>query len=176
LRRWVDADREPFAAINADPDVMEHFPKVLTRRESDEMIDRIETGFEQHGIGLWAVEVRATGRLAGFTGLWPIEFDAHFTPATEVGWRLAKDTWGKGYAPEAAAAALADGFGRLGLAEVVSMTSTTNLKSQRVMQKLGMVRDPADDFDHPNLPDGHRLQRHVLYRLLRPADARPSDP
>lgn len=168
LRRWRAADREPFAALNADPVVMEHFVAPLARAESDDLVDRIEDHFDQEGWGLWAVEVTETSRFIGFTGLWPATFEAHFTPAVEVGWRLAQEGWGRGYATEAARASLRDGFERFAFDEVVSMTSLTNTRSQRVMQKLGMTRDPADDFDHPNVPDGHRIQRHVLYRLTRP--------
>ncbi len=168
LRRWRAADREPFAALNADPVVMEHFVAPLARAESDDLVDRIEDHFDQEGWGLWAVEVTETSRFIGFTGLWPATFEAHFTPAVEVGWRLAQEGWGRGYATEAARASLRDGFERFAFDEVVSMTSLTNTRSQRVMQKLGMTRDPADDFDHPNVPDGHRIQRHVLYRLARP--------
>ena len=168
LRRWRAADREPFAALNADPVVMEHFVAPLARAESDDLVDRIEDHFDQEGWGLWAVEVTETSRFIGFTGLWPATFEAPFTPAVEVGWRLAQEGWGRGYATEAARASLRDGFERFAFDEVVSMTSLTNTRSQRVMQKLGMTRDPADDFDHPNVPDGHRIQRHVLYRLTRP--------
>jgi ribosomal-protein-alanine N-acetyltransferase len=164
----------PFAELNADPVVMEHFPSTLTRSQSDEMIERIEASFDNEGLGLWAVEVMETGAFIGFTGLWTIPFDAHFTPATEVGWRLGRASWGHGYAPEAAAAALTDGFERVGLAEIVSMTTHGNLKSQRVMQKLGMVRDPADDFDHPNIAEGHPLRRHVLYRISREGARAPT--
>ncbi len=165
LRRWTDADREPFAALNADPAVMEHFPAPLDRTASDALADRIEAHLDEHGWGLWAVEVLDGGTFIGFTGLAPASFDAHFTPAIEVGWRLAHDHWGKGYAPEAAAATLADGFERLDVDEFVSFTATANVNSRRVMEKIGMARDPADDFDHPSLPDGHHLRRHVLYRI-----------
>lgn len=168
LRRWRGADLEPFAALNADPVVMEHFPAPLTRTESDDMVARIEATFEREGVGLWAVEVADTGTFAGFVGLWPATFPAPFTPAVEVGWRLARHTWGQGYATEAARAAIADGFDRLALPEIVSFTAAVNVRSQRVMEKLGMNHDPADDFDHPNLEPGHRLRRHVLYRLARP--------
>ena len=164
LRRWHDEDRAPFAAMNADPAVMEHFVAPLTRAESDDMVDRIEAHFDAHGWGLWAVAVQATGEFVGFTGLWTPNWQPDFV---EVGWRLARDGWGQGYATEAARAALDDGFGRLGLTEIVSFTSRDNIRSQRVMQKVGMRRDPADDFDHPNVPEGHRLRRHVLYRLRR---------
>jgi RimJ/RimL family protein N-acetyltransferase len=165
LRRWRDADRAPFAAMNADPVVMEFLTKRLTRRESDEFVDRIEDAFEARGWGLWAVEIVDDGAFAGFVGLWPADFDAHFTPAIEIGWRLGTPFWGKGYAPEAARAALRFGFEQLELEEIVSFTAVINDRSQRVMQKIGMTRDPSDDFDHPRLADGHRLRRHVLYRI-----------
>jgi ribosomal-protein-alanine N-acetyltransferase len=168
LRRWTDADREPFAALNADPVVMEHFPAVLTRAESDALVDRIEARFEGEGLGLWALEVRDGLAFAGFAGLLPAGFEAPFCPAVEVGWRLARPAWGHGYAVEAARAAVADGFERLGLDEIVSFTAVGNVRSRRVMERLGMVRDPADDFDHPSMPPGHRLVPHVLYRLPAP--------
>ena len=170
LRRWRPEDRAPFAALNADPEVMEHFPARLTRAESDAFVDRIEAGFAEHGFGLWAVEVQATGEFLGFTGLAVPSFDAPFTPAVEVGWRLARSAWGHGYASEAARRALAAAFTTYGLAEVVSFTSVDNVRSQAVMRRIGMTHDPADDFDHPRLPPGHRLQRHVLYRVARPAE------
>jgi RimJ/RimL family protein N-acetyltransferase len=165
LRRWCDADRAPFAAMNADPVVMEFLPNPLTRRESDEFVDRIERAFEAHGWGLWAVEVVEHGGFAGFVGLWPADFDADFTPAVEIGWRLDARFWGQGYAPEAARAALEFGFEQVGLGEIVSFTAVINERSQRVMQKIGMTRDPNEDFDHPRLTNGHRLRRHVLYRI-----------
>lgn len=165
LRRWRGEDRDPFAALNADPVVMEHFPAPLTRAQSDDLADRIEAHLDEHGWGLWAVEVRETGRFCGFTGLAPATFEAPFTPAVEVGWRLAHWSWGHGYATEAARAALAHGFEVLRLDEIVSFTTTTNVRSQRVMQRLGMARDDQGDFDHPNVPDGHRLRPHVLYRV-----------
>jgi RimJ/RimL family protein N-acetyltransferase len=168
LRRWRDEDREPFATLNADATVMEHFPAVLSRAESDALVDRITAGFAERGWGLWAVEIQATGTFAGFVGLNPATFDAPFTPANEIGWRLARAHWNQGVATEAAQAVVDYGFGVLGLDEVVSFTATANLPSQRVMQKLGMHHDPADDFDHPHLPAGHHLRRHVLYRLARP--------
>ena len=159
LRRWGDEDRAPFAALNADPVVMEHFPSALTREESDALVDRIEAGFAQHGFGLWAVE--AHGVLVGFTGL---AVPAFAPELVEVGWRLARSAWGHGYAAEAARAAIAHGRGA-GVGEVVSFTAVDNVRSRRVMERLGMTHDPADDFDHPALPEGHRLRRHVLYRL-----------
>jgi RimJ/RimL family protein N-acetyltransferase len=165
LRRWREADRQPFASLNADPIVMRFYPAPLSRPESDAFIDRIETGFDEYGWGLWALELVETGEFLGYTGLSPVTFEAHFTPAVEVGWRLAAQHWGQGYATEAAIAALTFGFDTVGLAETVSFTTPTNTPSQRVMQRLGMHHDPIEDFDHPRLPDGHPLQRHVLYRI-----------
>jgi ribosomal-protein-alanine N-acetyltransferase len=164
LRRWEDADRAPFAAMNADPVVMEMFPSTLTPQESDAFVAAIEAEFEVEGFGLWAVEVRATGAFAGFVGLHRVPPALPCAPAVEVGWRLATAHWGQGYATEAATAALSYGFDVAGLDGVVSFTAVVNERSQRVMRRLGMTRDPAEDFDHPRLPPGHRLQRHVLYR------------
>jgi RimJ/RimL family protein N-acetyltransferase len=165
LRGWTDADRAPYAAMNADPEVMQYFPATLSRERSDAHVDHIDHHFAEHGFGLWAVEVPGEAPFIGFVGLDVPAFDAHFTPAVEVGWRLAKAYWHRGYATEAARAVLDDAFGRAGLAEVVSMTAVPNEPSQRVMQRLGMHRDPADDFDHPNVAPGHWLRRHVLYRI-----------
>lgn len=167
MRAWREEDLEPFAALNADPVVMEFFPSVLTRQESDALVSRITAQLDTLGYGLWALEVAETGEFIGFTGLAVQTFPAHFTPAVEVGWRLTHAAWGHGYATEAALAALAHGFGPAELDEIVSMTATTNLRSQRVMQRIGMTRDPTEDFDHPNVPDGHRLKPHVLYRISR---------
>jgi RimJ/RimL family protein N-acetyltransferase len=167
LRRWRDEDREPFAALNADPDVMRYFPRVLTRQESDGLIERIEARFEGQGIGLWAVERREDGRFLGFTGLAPASFEAAFTPAIEVGWRFARSAWGHGYATEAGRAALRFGFEVRQLERIHSWTSVLNLPSIAVMERLGMHGDPADDFDHPLLPPGDRLRRHVRYTLDR---------
>ena len=169
LRPWRDADLAPFAALNADPVVMEHFPAPLPREESDALAARIRGRIDAEGFGLWAVEVRGGAPFVGFVGLSIPGFAAHFTPCVEVGWRLAREHWGKGYAGEAAAAALADGFERLSLAQIVSFTVPANVRSRAVMERLGMTRDPTDDFDHPVLPEGHRLRRHVLYRLTRAA-------
>jgi len=167
LRQWRDSDREPFAALNADPAVMEHFPALQTREQSDALIDRNIPELDGRGWGLWAMEVKDTGEFIGFTGLNVPTFEAPFLPGVEIGWRLAKGAWGNGYATEAARAALAYAFGPAGLDEIVSFTATTNLPSQRVMQRIGMVHDEAGDFDHPRIEDGHRLQRHVLYRITR---------
>ena len=165
LRDWRPDDRPPFAALNADPEVMEHFPATMSRAESDALVDRIQDGFDRHGFGLWAIEVVETGAFIGFTGLIMQTFEAHFTPAVEVGWRLSRSAWGHGYASEAARAALGYAFDHAGLDEIVSMTPTTNVRSQAVMRRIGMTRDPADDFDHPNVPATSPLRRHVLYRI-----------
>ena len=167
LRGWRDADREPFAALNADPEVMAHFPSRLSRGTSDMLIDGAVEGWAANGFGLWALERRADGRFLGFTGLARPSFEAHFMPAVEVGWRLARDAWGHGYATEAARAALEFGFETVGLGEIVSFTVPDNVRSRAVMERLGMRHDPADDFDHPKLPQGHPLRRHVLYRRSR---------
>jgi RimJ/RimL family protein N-acetyltransferase len=165
LRGWQARDREPFAALNADPEVMRHFPAPLSQSTSDAVADHLEAAVARAGWGLWAVEERATGAFIGFTGLAPPNFDAHFTPAVEIGWRLARDAWGRGYATEAARAAAAYAFGELGLDEIVSFTVPQNERSRAVMRRLGMRHDPGDDFDHPGLPPGDPLRRHVLYRL-----------
>jgi RimJ/RimL family protein N-acetyltransferase len=165
LRRWREADLEPFAALNMDSAVMQHFPNTLDRCQSAAMIERIEKSFNEESLGLWAVEERESGNFIGFVGLSKPKFEAHFTPCVEVGWRLAKQFWGKGYAPEAAQAATKDGFERLCLVEIVSFTSKLNVRSIKVMEKLKMVRKEADDFMHPVLPVDHPLSWHVLYRL-----------
>ncbi len=144
---------------------MEHFPGTLTRRQSDELVERIEGGFAENGFFLWAVEVRASGEFIGFTGLAAPGFEAHFTPTVEIGWRLARSAWGHGYATEAARAALGFGFDEVGLDEVVSFTTVANTRSRAVMERIGMTHDPADDFDHPGLPPGDPQRPHVLYRL-----------
>ncbi len=173
LRGWTTADREPHAAMNADPEVMRHFPAVLDAAASDALFERVTVHWAEHGFGLWAVERRDDGRFLGFTGLTRPSFEAHFTPAVEVGWRFARDAWGHGYATEAARAALRFGFETVGLDEIVSFTVPANERSWRVMERIGMTRDPADDFDHPRLPEHHPLRGHVLYRLGRTAWAAP---
>lgn len=165
LRRWKDSDREPFAAYNADARVMTHFPRVLTREESDAMVDRTEADFDRQGFGLWAVEVPGLSPFAGFVGLEVPGFDAPFMPAVEVGWRFGCAAWGRGLAFEAAVAALHDAFDRAGLDSVVSRTVPANRRSRRLMERLGMSHDPTDDFDHPHLPESSRVRRHLLYRL-----------
>ena len=167
LRHWRESDREPFARLNVNVRVMEHMPHVLSREESDALADRIEGHFRQHGFGLCAVEDRSDGSFIGFIGLSVPTFHAPFTPCVEVGWRLAAEYWGQGLATEGARAIVRHGFETLGLDELVSFTVPTNTKSRRVMEKLGMAHDPSDDFDHPRLPEGHPLRRHVLYRLRR---------
>jgi RimJ/RimL family protein N-acetyltransferase len=169
LRPFRQSDRAPFARMNADPRVMEHFPSLLSPEESDAMAQRIEAHFAQHGFGLWAAELPERADFIGFVGLWTPSFEAHFTPCIEVGWRIAAEHWGNGYATEGARAALAFGWQALGLGEIVSMTVPQNRRSRRVMEKLGMTHAAADDFDHPRLPEGSPLRRHVLYRIKRPA-------
>ncbi len=168
LRSWRNADLPPFAALNADPEVRRWFPNVLTRAESDEQAARFRLHDEEHGFSFWAVEAPGVAPFVGFVGLFVVRFPAPFAPAIEVGWRLARAHWGCGYATEAAGAALAHAFGPLGLREVVAFTVPGNAASRRVMEKIGMRHDPAGDFDHPNLPDGHAMRRHVLYRIPRP--------
>ena len=167
LRRWRDADRAPFAELNADRRVMAHMPSPLTRTESDALAARIDGGFAREGLGLWALELPGVAPFIGFTGLSIPGFCAPFTPCVEVGWRLARAHWGAGYATEAARGAIQDGFARLGLAEIVSFTASGNERSRRVMERLGMRRAAAEDFDHPRLGPEHPLARHVLYRLSR---------
>ena len=165
LRRWTEADIEPFARLNKDPVVMEHFPSTLTFEQSLASYQRFQKHFEKYGWGLWAVEVPGLCPFIGFIGLNTVEFTAPFTPAVEIGWRLAKEHWRRGYATEGALRVLAYAFETAKLDEVVSFTTTTNIASQAVMKKIGMHHDPKDDFDHPRLPIGHKLSRHVLYRL-----------
>jgi RimJ/RimL family protein N-acetyltransferase len=163
LRDWRPEDRAPFAALNADPEVMFWFPAPMSRAESDVLADRIQAGLDDRGWGLWAVERIADQRFLGFTGLAPVDFEAPFTPAVEIGWRLARSAWGEGYATEAARRVVRHAFEAMELPELVSFTAVGNERSWRVMERLGMRRD--GEFDHPRVPDGHPLRRHVLYRL-----------
>ena len=167
LRRWRDDDLAPFAALNADQTAMRFMPGVMTAEETRALIGRIEEHFRAHGFGIWAVEAAGVAPFVGFVGLQRVGFEAHFTPAVEIGWRLAPMHWGKGYATEAARAALRFGFEDLTLDQIVSFTVAANKASWSVMERLGMTRDPAEDFDHPRLPVGHALRRHVLYRMSR---------
>jgi RimJ/RimL family protein N-acetyltransferase len=165
LREWRDEDREPFAAMSADPAVMQHLLPFPDRAASDAWIARMQAHCDEHGFCQWAVELPGEASLIGAIGLNWVAFEAAFTPAVEIGWRLARAYWGQGYAMEAARAALDDGFGRHGLAEIVAFTIPANHRSWRLMERLGMSHDPADDFDHPRV--GHPLRRHVLYRSRR---------
>lgn len=165
LRGWRDGDREPFAALNADPLVMRYFPATLTRAQSDAFADRNEAHLARYGFGLRAVEIPGVTPFAGYVGLAVPAFEAAFTPCVEIGWRLDRAFWGQGYATEAAHAVVTFAFETLRLRELVSFTVPDNVPSRRVMEKLGMKRDPAEDFEHPGLPVGHALRRHVLYRL-----------
>ena len=167
LRAWHDEDRQAFAIMNADERVMEFFRAPLSRTESDALVDRIQMHFAKHGFGLWAIEVADVAPFIGFAGLAIASFKSPFTPCVEVGWRLAYEYWGHGYATEAANLAIRYGFDKLELPEIVSFTSAANHRSRAVMERLGMRRDPADDFDYSGLPPGHPLARHVLYRLRR---------
>ena len=163
LRGWREQDRALFAELNGDPYTMRFFPSPLTRAESDAQVRRIDEGIKARGWGLWAVEIPGGAPFIGFVGLNPVSFESHFTPAIEVGWRLHRDHWGNGYATEAAGASLQFAFDELNCDEVVSFTAAINVPSRRVMERLGMRHDPADDFDHPRLQPGP-IRRHVLYR------------
>ncbi len=167
LRGWRASDRGPFAAMNAEPQVVEQLPAALSRPESDALADRIEAHFKMHGFGFWVIETVNT-EFVGFVGLAVPTFKSHFSPAVEIGWRLNPKHWGQGYATEGGRAALEYAFEQLDLEEIVSFTATENRRSRGVMERLGMSRDPADDFDHPQLPPEHRLSRHVLYRIDPP--------
>lgn len=165
LRPWQDTDLEPFAALNADPRVMEHYQRPLSRPESDALANRLGKLLIEQGFGFWALEITANKTFIGCLGLMRPTFQAHFTPCIDIGWRLAAEHWGRGYATEAATAALSHAFDALEATEVVSFTVPENHRSTRVMERLGMQRTPEDDFNHPQLPEGHRLRAHVLYRL-----------
>jgi RimJ/RimL family protein N-acetyltransferase len=166
LRRWRDSDREPFAALNADPVVREFLQGTIDRAASDAFVDRIEAHWDEHGWGLWAVEVPRVAPFVGYVGLWPADFLTG-EPAVEAGWRLARGHWGHGYATEAAHEALRVGFDIIGLHEIVSFTVPANLRSVRVMERIGLVRDPGRDFDHPHVDAAAypELVRHVFYFL-----------
>jgi RimJ/RimL family protein N-acetyltransferase len=166
LRQWRDDDLEPFAAMNADPEVMEFFPRKLTKAESRETLQRLRTDIEHRGWGLWAVD--ADGALAGFTGLAEPKFTAHFTPCVEIGWRLRRAFWGRGVAFAAARLAESYAVKTLKLPELVSFTATINTRSRRLMERLGFTYDPADDFLHPSLASDSPLRPHVLYRKANP--------
>lgn len=175
LRLWREEDLPAFAALNADPEVMEYMPKCLNREESDQAAGRIREGLAQRGFGLWAVEVFGVSEFIGFTGLSVPSFDAHFTPCVEIAWRLAREFWGFGYATEAARLAMDYGFRSVELEQIVSFTVVENLRSRKVMERLGMTHKPEDDFEHPGLPEGHRLRPHVFYRMNREAWLRENE-
>jgi RimJ/RimL family protein N-acetyltransferase len=165
LRQWREEDKAPFAAMNADPEVMTYFPAPLGREESDLIVDRNRRRIAGRGWGLFAVDTKETGAFIGLVGLARPSFAAPFTPAVEIGWRLARPFWGRGFATEAATAVVAMAFGPLGLRKLVSFAPPANLRSQRVMLRIGMVRVPDGDFLHPGLAADHPLALHALYRL-----------
>ena len=167
LRPWQDADRQPFADLSADPEVMRFLLPIDGRAATDVWIDRQMAHLAEHGFCFWAVAERDSGAFVGAIGLLHVSYQAHFTPAVEVGWRVARRFWGRGYAPEGATASLRFAFEVRGLEEIVANTAPANANSRRVMQKLNMIRDPADDYDHPRMPSGHPLQRQVLYRMRK---------
>lgn len=169
LRPWHAEDLAPFARMSADPRVMEFFPRRLTADEASVVVERIRANFARDGFGLWALEVKGGPAFVGFTGLNVPAFTAHFTPCVEIGWRLTPEAWGHGYVTEAARAALAFGFERKLLEEIVSFTVPANTRSRAVMERLGMTHHPEQDFEHPAIPEGHPLRRHVFYRLSRRA-------
>jgi RimJ/RimL family protein N-acetyltransferase len=166
LRQWVEADKEPFARLNADSRVMEYFPSLLDRAASDAMVDRLQALIFDRGWGLWAVESKQDKQFIGYVGLHIPKADLPFSPCVEIAWRIAFDYWGKGYASEAARGALKVGFEQLCLPEIVSFTAITNRRSRQVMERLGMIQEPKT-FEHPSLEDGHPLREHFLYRLAR---------
>lgn len=167
LRRWRESDLGPWAAMNADPEVREHLGDLLTREQSYSAVSQFQSEFDQRGYGWWAVELLATGEFIGFAGLDRVDDGMPFT-GVEIGWRLARSAWGHGYATEAALASLTFGFETLELPEILAVTTATNLRSQAVMRRIGMTRDPGDDFDDPTVPVGP-LRRNVLYRIARDA-------
>ena len=167
LRNWRDADLEPFARLNADPRVMEFFPRALDRADSAALVARERARIDAKGYGLYAAEVKDGGLFIGFIGLADVMFATAFAPAVEIGWRLSRQSWGSGYASEGARAVIDDAFTRLGFQSLVSFTAEWNARSRRVMEKIGMVRDAEGDFRYPTLPPDHKLAPHVLYRIDR---------
>ena len=168
LRPWRAEDYRPYAELNADPEVRRWWPKgTLSRSESDEQADALRGHIEKHGFGFWAVELPGVAQFIGFVGLQHVDADMPFAPAVEAGWRIARRHWGRGYATEGALAALADGFGRLGLSEIMAYAVVDNAPSRRVMERIGMVRDAAEDFDHPFRRPDDPLRRHVIYRVSK---------
>jgi RimJ/RimL family protein N-acetyltransferase len=166
LRQWIESDREPFARLCADPQVMEFYPNILDRAASDAMVDRLQALISDRGWGLWALELKADIKFIGYVGLHIPTANLPCSPCVEIGWRLALPYWGKGYASEAARDVLKVGFDRINLPEIVSFTATLNRRSYTLMERLGMIREP-ETFEHPIVPEGHRLREHYLYRLSR---------
>lgn len=177
MRRWLESDLAPFAELCADAAVMRYFPAVLSPTESTALVAAFEQHFAKHGFGLWVLENRSTGEFLGYTGMATVQFASPIQREIEIGWRLARKHWGHGYAFEAARAATQHGFSVLNLKQIVSMTVAENRRSWGLMERLGMVRAPHLDFDHPRLPDGHLLRPHIVYSLKReqwPAEGRRS--
>jgi ribosomal-protein-alanine N-acetyltransferase len=172
LREWRDKDLEPLAAMTSDPEVMRYFTGIRDRSRSDAWAARVRAHFEQHGFGIWAVEAPGVGPFLGFVGFSIIPPDFPTGPGVEIVWTLARAFWRRGYALEAARAALDDGLGRLWLPEILAFTAAINTPSRALMERLGMQRDPAGDFDHPSIPEGHPLCRHVLYRIRAKNESR----
>jgi RimJ/RimL family protein N-acetyltransferase len=162
LRQWRNDDREPYAELNGDPETMRYFPTTFTREESDAMVDWASGLIDERGWGLWAVEVTGVAPFVGFVGL---NIPSFWPEVVEIGWRLRREHWGNGYATEAAREALRFGFDELALGEIVAFTTVTNEPSRQVMERIGMTHDPSRDFDHPGVPNGHPLKRHVLYAI-----------
>jgi 3-dehydroquinate dehydratase/shikimate dehydrogenase len=167
LRQWKQEDLEPFSSLNADPKVMEYFPGLKTKEESDHSVSLMSGHIKKCGWGFWAASLAEAGEFIGFIGLEDVHFKTDFTPAVEIGWRLAFKYWGKGYATEGALASLRYGFETLKLDEIVSFTAVGNMRSRAVMERIGMRHDSKGDFDHPKLSEGHPLRRHVLYRVTQ---------
>jgi RimJ/RimL family protein N-acetyltransferase len=165
MRDWRETDLEPFAQLNADPEVMEFLQGPRVRRRSDETVCSIRRTWDERGFGLWAVEVIGQHDFIGYIGLSPAEFEAPFTPSVEVGYRLARSAWGQGYATEGARAAVRWGFQVAHLPEILSFTPKINERSRAVMERIGMRRDLSGDFQHPWVPEGNPIRPHVLYRL-----------
>jgi RimJ/RimL family protein N-acetyltransferase len=174
MRRWRDSDREPYAAMNADPMVMRYFPATMDRAASDASVDRMEVLFDQQGFGLWALELAGTGEFIGFTGLNPMPAGVPGAGGMEVGWRLAERAWHQGYATEAALAAMDVAFNGAGLAELWSMTAVLNTPSQAVMRRIGMTQH--SNFEHPRIEPGHPIRPHVVFHRPRPDVAAAGEP
>jgi len=168
IRPWQETDQSPFVRMNQDPKVMRYFPDLYSEERSLKLIDILENHRQQHGFTLWALERKDSGAFIGFTGFVRVHFEAHFTPAVEIAWRLSCENWGMGYATEAARLCLTLAFRDFGLKELVSMTTPANTPSIKVMERLGMTCDPDDDFEHPNVEIASEFKRHILYRLPLP--------